>query len=161
MRPAEPTEDDFPPEAPQFTQELSGAIEDLKEGDPLHLDATILPINDPKLRVEWYFNNHPLQFSSRVRTIHDFGYVALEFLHLLSEDSGTYTCYVINEVGEASSSISFECISKRNIYLDSQHEQSWVKIQEIENRQPVKELSPELIFSPPTFTTQLEVQLLI
>lgn len=157
IRPAEPTDENFILEAPQFTQELSGLIDDVKEGEPLHLDATILPINDSKLRIEWYLNDQPLQFSSRIRTIHDFGYVALEFLDLHLEDSGTYTCRAINEAGEATSTISFECISKRNIYLDSQHEQSWVKIQEIENRQPIKEPSPELVFLPPTFTTQLEV----
>lgn len=109
------------------------------------------------MHVEWYLNDQPLQFSSRIRTIHDFGYVALEFLNVHSNDSGTYTCHAINEAGEATSTISFECISKHNIYLDSHHEESWVKIQELENRKPNKEPSPELVFMPPTFTTQLEV----
>jgi titin len=70
-----------------------------------------------------------MAFSSRIRIIHDFGYVALEFAHLFAEDSGTYTCKAINEAGEAESSIAIECESKRNLYLESQHEQSWVKIQ--------------------------------
>jgi len=90
-----------------------------------------MPVTDPKLRIEWFFNGQPLAFSSRIRTIHDFGYAALEFAHLLAEDSGTYTCRVINDIGEAESSITIECQSRRNLYLDSQHEQSWAKIQVI------------------------------
>uniref|UniRef100_A0A915DZ78 Ig-like domain-containing protein n=1 Tax=Ditylenchus dipsaci TaxID=166011 RepID=A0A915DZ78_9BILA len=156
VRPAEPTIDDLPAEAPQFTQQLSGPIEGLKEGQQLHLDCTVLPINDPKLIIEWYFNGQPLQFSSRIRTIHDFGYVALEFLHILAEDSGTYTCRAVNEAGEATTDITIECQSKRNIYLDPQHEESWVRIQEMENRQDIREPSPELTFPPPTFIVPLQ-----
>ncbi|KAL3105626.1 hypothetical protein niasHT_021729 [Heterodera trifolii] len=155
IRPAEPEEPEIVPEAPQFTQELTGLVDDLAEGMPLHLDGTVMPITDPKLRIEWFFNGQPLQFSSRIRTIHDFGYVALEFAHILPSDSGTYTCRATNDVGEADSSITIECETKRNLYLDSQHEQSWQKIQEIEGRQPTKEPSPELHFLPPTFIVPL------
>nr|CAD2187171.1 unnamed protein product [Meloidogyne enterolobii] len=156
IRPPEPTEEDLPPEAPSFTQQLNGQIQDLIEGQPLHLECTVMPVTDPKLRIEWFFNGQPLAFSSRIRTIHDFGYAALEFAHLLAEDSGTYTCRVINDIGEAESSITIECQSKRNLYLDSQHEQSWAKIQEMENFQPVKEPSPELHFSSPSFIVPLQ-----
>uniref|UniRef100_A0A914H0K8 Ig-like domain-containing protein n=1 Tax=Globodera rostochiensis TaxID=31243 RepID=A0A914H0K8_GLORO len=155
IRPAEPEEPELVPEAPQFTQELTGLVDSLAEGMPLHLDATVMPITDPKLRIEWFFNGQPLQFSSRIRTIHDFGYVALEFAHLLPSDSGTYTCRATNEIGEAESSITIDCETKRNLYLDSQHEQSWQKIQEIEGRQLLKEPSPELHFLPPTFIVPL------
>jgi hypothetical protein len=103
-----------------------------------------------------FFNGLPLAFSSRIRTIHDFGYVALEFAHLLAEDSGTYTCRTINDAGEAESSITIGCDAKRNLYLESQHEQSWAKIQEMENREMAKEPSPELHFPPPTFIVPLE-----
>lgn len=37
----------------------------------------------------------------RFRSIHDFGYVALDILYCYSEDSGTYMCKAVNELGEA------------------------------------------------------------
>ena len=61
----------------------------------------------------------------------------------------------MNAVGEATTQLSLECASKRNLYLESQHESSWQKIQEMENRQPLKEPSPELHFGPPTFIVPL------
>lgn len=129
IRPAEPEEPEAAAEPPQFTQQLTGALDELSEGMPLHLDATVMPITDPKLRIEWFFNGQPLAFSSRIRTIHEFGYVALEFAHLLPSDTGTYTCRAINDAGQAESQISIDCETKRNMYLESQHEQSWQKIQ--------------------------------
>lgn len=37
----------------------------------------------------------------RFRTIHDFGYVALDILYSYGEDTGTYMCKAVNEMGEA------------------------------------------------------------
>jgi len=48
---SEPTE--LPPEAPSFTQKLNGQIDGLVEGQPLHLDASVIPVNDPNLKIEW------------------------------------------------------------------------------------------------------------
>jgi hypothetical protein len=33
---------------------LNGQTNDLTEGQPLHFDGTIMPVTDPKLRVEWF-----------------------------------------------------------------------------------------------------------
>uniref|UniRef100_A0AC35GIM6 Ig-like domain-containing protein n=1 Tax=Panagrolaimus sp. PS1159 TaxID=55785 RepID=A0AC35GIM6_9BILA len=132
VRAPEPTDEDLPPEAPQFTQQLNGPAEALVEGQPCHFDAHVQPINDPSLRIEWFHNGNPLQHSSRIRTIHDFGYVALELLHTVAEDSGTYTCRATNAAGSAETSFDISCEAKRNLYLDSHHEESWQKIQEME-----------------------------
>jgi len=59
------------------------------------------PINDPKLKIEWYFNGTPIKSGHRFRTIHDFGFVALDILYTYAEDSGTYTCKATNDLGEA------------------------------------------------------------
>lgn len=61
-----------------------------------------------------------------------------------------------NEHGEAQTSLSFECNAKRNLYLESQHEESYAKIIELENKVIEKEPSPELVFGPPTFTQSLQ-----
>lgn len=49
--------------------------------------------------------------ANRVTTMHDFGYVALNMKYVNPEDSGTYTCRAINELGQAvtSSSLIVQC----------------------------------------------------
>ena len=39
--------------------------------------------------------------ANRLTTMHDFGYVALNMKYVNPEDSGTYTCRAINELGQA------------------------------------------------------------
>lgn len=44
-------------------------------------------------------------------TMHDFGYVALNMKYVNPEDSGTYTCRAVNDLGEAvtSSTLFVQC----------------------------------------------------
>jgi titin len=155
VKPAVPTDEDLPPEAPQFTQQLTGPTEALIEGQSCHMDCNVQPVNDSNLVIEWFHNGNPLQNSNRIRKIFDFGYVALELLHTISEDSGTYTCIATNAAGSAETSFDITCEAKRNLYLDSHHEESWQKIQEMENYVAPKEPSPDMNFPPPQFTEPL------
>lgn len=43
--------------------------------------------------------------------MHDFGYVALNLKYVYPEDSGTYTCRAINDLGEAvtSATLNVHC----------------------------------------------------
>uniref|UniRef100_A0A915PRJ2 Ig-like domain-containing protein n=1 Tax=Setaria digitata TaxID=48799 RepID=A0A915PRJ2_9BILA len=156
VQPAKPSEDEYVPEMPSFTQELNGPKEILREGQSVHMDCMVQPISDPNLKIEWFLNGYPIMFGSRIRTMHDFGYVGLEFMHVHPEDSGTYTCKASNAAGEATTEFFIECKPRRNVYLDTQHAESWAKIQEIENYEAPREPSPELSFPPPTFTVPLE-----
>ncbi|OZC07058.1 hypothetical protein X798_05950 [Onchocerca flexuosa] len=156
VQPAKPSEEELIPEMPSFTQPLNGPKEVLREGQSVHMDCMVQPINDPNLKIEWFLNGYPIMFGSRIRTMHDFGYVGLEFLHIHPEDSGTYTCRASNAAGEAITEFFIECKPRRNIYLDTQHAESWAKIQEIENYEPPREPSPEISFPPPTFTVPLQ-----
>uniref|UniRef100_A0A0N5ALN5 Immunoglobulin I-set domain protein n=1 Tax=Syphacia muris TaxID=451379 RepID=A0A0N5ALN5_9BILA len=156
MQPAKPDEEDYVPEQPVFTQELQGPTEVLKEGQSVHMDCMLQPINDPNLKIEWFLNGHPILFGSRIRTMHDFGYVGLEFLHIHPEDSGTYVCKAINNAGEATTEFVLQCKPLRNIYLDTQHAESWARIQEMENTEIVREPSPDQTFMPPTFIQSLQ-----
>ena len=54
------------------------------------------PVTDPNLYIEWYKDGKPITVGHRFRPIHDFGYVALDIVGLISEDSGTYTCRAVN-----------------------------------------------------------------
>ncbi|RCN50589.1 immunoglobulin I-set domain protein [Ancylostoma caninum] len=156
LQPAKPSDEDLPLEPPVFTQQLSGPTEVLKEGQSVHMDCVVQPINDPNLKIEWFCDERPLMFGSRIRTIHDFGYVGLEFLHVHPEDTGTYICRATNAAGTAETRLKLECRPRRNIYLDTQHESSWAKIQEMENREEIRPPTPEMTFPPPTFTEQLK-----
>lgn len=64
----------------------------LKEQQRAHFECKVEPISDPNLVVEWFKNGQPLQIGSRFKPICDFGYVALDMLQLIEEDSGVYTC---------------------------------------------------------------------
>jgi len=44
--------------------------------------------------------------------MHDFGYVALNMKFVYPEDSGTYTCRAINELGQAVTSSQMICQCK-------------------------------------------------
>lgn len=47
--------------------------------------------------------------------MHDFGYVALNMKYVNPEDSGTYTCRAVNDLGEAvtSATLFVQCKSKK------------------------------------------------
>lgn len=72
----------------------------LKEDMTAHFEAKLEPITDSNLRVEWFKDGRPLAVGSRFRTIHDFGYVALDIRNLVAEDSGVYTCVATNLLGK-------------------------------------------------------------
>lgn len=46
--------------------------------------------------------------------MHDFGYVALNLKYVYPEDSGTYTCRALNELGQAvtSATLNVQCKKK-------------------------------------------------
>lgn len=92
-------DESFVAEKPQFGKPLKNA--QVAEGHPVHLEATLTPVNDPTMRVEWYCNGRPVQQGHRFKTTYDFGYVALDILYAYAEDTGTYMCKATNAVGEA------------------------------------------------------------
>ena len=50
MKPAKADEPEIEITAPQFTTQLNGATE-LKEGQSVHMECMLLPVNDNKLKV--------------------------------------------------------------------------------------------------------------
>ena len=46
---------------PMFTQPLQN-VDHVSEGQAVHLEARLIPVGDPKLTVEWFRNEQPLQF---------------------------------------------------------------------------------------------------
>jgi hypothetical protein len=64
----------------------------------------LTPINDPRLRIEWFHNGKSLCQGSRVKTINDFGFVILEIQQLMGRDAGEYLCKATNQHGECTTS---------------------------------------------------------
>lgn len=105
--------------APVFTVPLSN-VDSLREGENAHFEARLIPIDDPKLRVEWFWNGKPLKAGSRFRTFSDFGFVILEISPVYPEDSGDYSCRAINDFGQAVTTATMKVQGKRSIILESQ-----------------------------------------
>lgn len=90
-----------------FTEEKSshcpkfvGSLDDqlnLTEGQSVHLQCALEPVNDTDLKVEWFFNDQALPNSSRLKTVADFGFVMLDIAGVDSRDSGKYTCRAWNK----------------------------------------------------------------
>lgn len=52
--------EDVAPLPPKFVTQIQPQ-ENLQEGDSAHFECKLTPVNDPKLRVEWYHNGKPLK----------------------------------------------------------------------------------------------------
>jgi titin len=100
-------------EKPQFGRPLRN-LENLTEGQSAHLEATLTPVNDPTMRVEWYCNGRPIPQGHRFKTTYDFGFVALDVLYAYPEDSGNYMCKARNAIGEAVTTCSIKVKGESN-----------------------------------------------
>jgi len=87
-------------------------------------------------------NNKPLDISSRIRSINDFGFIILEISSVLPEDSGTYRCVVQNPSGTDESFCELRCSGKaaiiRNSQLPVQMSGAQTRINELEAPKPEK-----------------------
>lgn len=154
-KPTRPTEPEPSKTKPLFTTPLAGPIE-LREGQSAHLECQVQPVNDNKLRIEWFFNNVPLKHGHRFRTVNDFGYCALDILYAYPEDSGTYMCRAVNELGEATTTTSVVCHSKRSIFTETQHSESLRQIEQIEQPKRARPSTPDKSFPKPHFVVPLK-----
>ncbi len=142
-------------EKPEFGRSLSN-IENLKEGQPFHLEATLTPANDPTMKVEWLVDGRPLQTGHRFKSLHDFGFVALDVLYAYPEDSGIYMCKATNGVGEAITTCSIRVEGRKIIDTETMHEESLQRISELERPHIRHRESPPLQITRPVFTKSLK-----
>ncbi|XP_018397088.1 PREDICTED: titin [Cyphomyrmex costatus] len=147
-------EDTIIAEKPTFGRPLKN-IEHLPEGKNAHLEATLTPVNDPTMVVEWFRNGRPIPQGHKFKTIYDFGYVALDILYAYPEDSGTYMCKARNTIGEAITTCMISVDSKQGLYLDTLDAQRLQKIRELETVEVKEEIEKEVIYQKPVFLTPL------
>jgi len=141
--------------APKFNTQLQG-VTSLSEGQTAHFEAQIQPLHDPSLRVEFLHNGRALQQASRIHTVCDFGYVALDIRQLISSDSGEYVCRAFNSLGECRSSINLTISARGSLDTSSQRPEGMDKIRELEARGPRTRDEEIQTFQKPVFTTALQ-----
>ncbi|XP_026832432.1 titin isoform X1 [Drosophila erecta] len=148
-------QDEFVSQAPVFTMPVRDVR--VAENQAVHFEARLIPVGDPKLKVEWLRNGQPIEASNRTTTMHDFGYVALNMKYVNPEDSGTYTCRAVNDLGQAVTSASLIVQSKTSIQLETQHEAAMHKIHQLEDhsRYQRREEEEYTVTTAPVFVTKL------
>ncbi|XP_046465810.1 titin isoform X2 [Neodiprion pinetum] len=140
---------------PVFTQPLQN-IDAIPEGQTAHFECRLIPVGDPTLKVEWFRNEKPLETSSRITKVHDFGYVSLDISHIRDEDEGVYMCRASNPLGEAVTTASMRIKTKANIQLETQHPEAQQRIAQLEaDKGPSRPEEPDRIFDKPIFTQLL------
>lgn len=143
-------------QAPIFTTSLKNI--NIKEGQRAHFECRLIPVSDPTMKVEWFYNGQPLKSGSRFTETNSFGFVALDILYTYPEDSGTYTCRATNALGEAVTSSICVVESKKSIYLDSVHEGALERLVELEDssRYQRKAVQEETVSQAPVFTMPIK-----
>lgn len=147
--------DETTKQAPIFTTSLKNI--EIKEGQRAHFECRLIPVSDPTLKVEWYHNNTPLKSGSRFTETNNFGFVSLDVLSCLPEDSGTYTCRAVNALGEAVTSAISQVHTKKSIYLETQHESALSRLNQLEDstRHQRQSVVEEITTQAPVFTMPL------
>lgn len=142
---------------PRFITEIQDV--ELAEGQPAHFECRVEPVNDPTMRIEWYFNGKPIILGSRMHTSDDFGFISLDLDWTFARDSGEYLCRAVNPYGFATTRAKLTCKGKRDIILESQLPKGIdaTRLSELE-RGPVKETPADnsnLPEGPPKFIKKL------
>ena len=140
---------------PRFLKQLQG-VTSLAEGQHAHFEGQVEPINDSSMKVEFLHNGKQLQQASRIHTVCDFGYVALDIGSLVSSDAGEYICIIKNALGESRSSVNLSVSAKGSLDTSSQRPEGLEKIKELESRGPRAREDEIQTFQKPVFTTALQ-----
>ncbi len=119
-------------QAPKFTTQIQ-SIEGLKDSQSAHFECTLIPVNDPELKVEWFHNGKPMRHSTRIKPVSDFGYVLLDIAYVQNHDSGEYVCKASNKYGEDYTKATLQCFGKSGVFFDSLQPESLARIRELES----------------------------
>lgn len=74
------------------------------EGSRAHFEAKVYPVGDSTMTINWYWNERLVESSSRINTVNNFGFVALDVINTNLNDSGVFRCIVKSATGTAESS---------------------------------------------------------
>lgn len=140
---------------PKFTTQIKDIV-GLKDGQSAHFECTVVPVNDPNLKVEWFHNGQPILQSSRIKTVSDFGFVVMDISYVQSHDSGEYVCKASNKYGEDYTRATVTAFGKGGVFSDSLQPDSLAKIRELESYQEQQAQPAPAVTEPPKFITQIQ-----
>lgn len=130
---------------PRFMSQITD-ISGIKEMQAAKFESQLGPVGDPNMKVEWFFNGHPLIAKTQFTPINDFGYIALNFGWVYRQDSGVYMCRATNQFGSDETTANLICTGKSGINYESQLPpgmSSIAQIQDIELRIEKENVLPE------------------
>jgi len=129
------------------------------EGQVAHFDCKIEPINDPSLKVEWFHNGQSLMIGSRFQLFNDFGYVFLNILQCIVDDSGIYTCRATNRLGYDEIQVTLEVITTTSVDTDTDVEglQKFQYLEDSSRHTRVTQVEEEIIKKPRFLTNFKDV----
>ncbi|OON21386.1 immunoglobulin I-set domain protein [Opisthorchis viverrini] len=149
-----------PKQVPQFAQQPVISSTDVLEGQPVHIEAQLVPTSDATLHVEWLRDGEPVGTGSRFNCFVDRGLVILQIGYCLADDSGQYVCVASNALGrEESHPVELRCIPEERVVtksiLDQQSINHLRQLEEFgEEHNPILEEAKHGI--PPTFKSGIE-----
>ena len=143
-------------QAPVFTANMRD--QQVLEGTPAHFEAKLVPIGDPKLKVEWLLDGKPIEASNRMSTLHDFGFVAMDLKYTRPSDAGRYSIRASNHLGETTVSANLQVISAANgANVESMHGDALAKIEYLERNKVRMDINEDDVSrTAPSFTAQLQ-----
>ena len=149
-------EEGFTSQAPQFTAQMRDS--QVVEGAPAHFEAKLVPIGDPKLRVEWLKDGKPIDASNRMSFLHDFGFVALDLKYTRPADTGRYSIRAVNALGQAEISANLKVVSgKGGADMESMHGDALEKIAYLERNKAKMDMNEDdTPQTAPKFVAQLQ-----
>lgn len=137
-----------PEQAPKFVTHIVDYVEK-NEGDSVHYECCLAPVDDPDLKTEWFFNGRPLVTGSRFHTIDDFGFIVLDIDWLYPRDTGEYVCRATNKYGSDMTRTVLRVKPGKSIELESQLDNPNVTIDKLRQlefpdvEQPLEEIEPD------------------
>lgn len=141
---------------PRFTTHIQ-SIDGLKDGRSAHFECTVVPVDDPDMKIEWYHNGEPMRHSTRIKPVSDFGFVVLDIAYTQNHDSGEYVCRAHNKYGEDFTKATINCYGRSGVFSDSLQPDSLAKIRELESLQGAQHQTPAAASAvPPKFITQIQ-----
>ncbi|KAK6023755.1 immunoglobulin I-set domain protein, partial [Ostertagia ostertagi] len=104
--------------APVFKSPLQNI--GVAEGEFCRFETQLAPINDPYMKIEWFKDKKPVLLGHRFRSTIDFGFVCLDLLYALPDDTGEYTCVATNKYGQAMLTAKLACQGGSHVITESQ-----------------------------------------
>merc|ERR1712027_24197 len=129
---------------PRFVTQIQ-SITSLEEMQAAKFECQLVPVGDPNMKVEWFWNGKPLSFKTRFTPIYDFGYVAMNFGWVYPEDSGEYICRATNLYGTDETRAIIKCSGKTGIVYESQLPKGMMSIDRIREMESGWQRAPELL----------------